>query len=311
MKHKYLFVALLLLFLAAAGFGFTKACTFLEEKPKDEGILIVTSFYPMYVAALNVADGCDGVRLENLSQPQTGCLHDYQLTPQDMILLSQADIFIVNGGGIESFLEEIAADFPSLKIINAGADIFQEENHEEQENGAHNHQENAHAWLSISHYMEQVAAIRDGLMEADALHADFYQAQAEEYLQKIAALKQSARGLEEAAGGENIIIFHEAFEYLAEDYGMQVAGELNLDEERQVSAREAADMVKLIKDKKIQILLAEDLYGRGMGDTIEKETDCKVYYLDTLVRGEGSLDSWLAGMEQNIEILEAAFGVED
>ena len=65
--------------------------------------------------------------LENLSEPQTGCLHDYQLTAADMKLLSKADVFIVNGGGIESFLSDVAESYPNLKIIQAcdGIELLQ------------------------------------------------------------------------------------------------------------------------------------------------------------------------------------------
>ena len=59
----------------------------------DDMLTVVTSFYPMYIATLNIVDGVKGVRLENLSEPQTGCLHDFQLTPEDMKLLSTADVF--------------------------------------------------------------------------------------------------------------------------------------------------------------------------------------------------------------------------
>ena len=46
----------------------------------DDMLTVVTSFYPMYIATLNIVDGVEGVRLENLSEPQTGCLHDFQLS---------------------------------------------------------------------------------------------------------------------------------------------------------------------------------------------------------------------------------------
>ena len=82
-----------------------------SEKNTDEAddmLTVVTSCYPMYIAALNIVDGVEGVRLENLSEPQTGCLHDFQLTPEDMKLLSTADVFVTNGGGIESFMSDVA-----------------------------------------------------------------------------------------------------------------------------------------------------------------------------------------------------------
>ena len=91
---------------------------------KEKGrFTIVTSFYPMYIAMLNIVDGADGVTLENLSEPQTGCLHDFQLTPEDMKLLSTADMFVINGGGIESFMSDVAKAYPDLTVTEACRDV--------------------------------------------------------------------------------------------------------------------------------------------------------------------------------------------
>lgn len=363
MKNKYVFVTLLLTAAALLGLGFTWGYGRLEAEERKEELLVVTSFYPMYVAALNVAGGCEGVTVENLSEPQTGCLHDFQLTPEDMRLLSEADVFVINGGGMESFLTEVAREYPGLAIIDAGAAVFsgdhaaEEETapavaedaasavaedaaHAAEEESGHAHSENAHAWMSIGHYREQIAAIRDGLMETDPAHAAYYEAQAEAYLSKINDFAAEAESLKTMTQGQPVLLFHEAFAYLAEDYGLIVEGILNLDEERQVSAGEVADLMELIEREKIQIILAEALYGRDMGDTIEAETDCKVYYLDTLTRADsgaekgeaedgapagdaekgeaedgapangGAADSWLRGMERNLEILREAFGAK-
>ena len=89
----------------------------------DDMLTVVTSFYPIYIATLNIVDGVDGVRLENLSEPQTGCLHDFQLTPEDMKLLSTADVFVINGGGIESFMSDVAKAYPKLDVVEASEDL--------------------------------------------------------------------------------------------------------------------------------------------------------------------------------------------
>ncbi len=326
MRNKYVFVTALLLVLALLGFMFTRGYVKMEEKGSKEELLVVTSFYPMYVATRNVVGDCAGVRVENLSEPQTGCLHDYQLTPQDMILLSKADVFVVNGGGIEGFLTEVASAYPELTIINAGAEIFEvdgadggheEDVHADDADGAHaedmyssheehDHGENAHAWMSIPHYKQQVTTICEGLSARNPANKEEYERNMSKYLEQVDGIWQEAKELAVSAQGKSILIFHEAFAYVAEDYGMQVVGVLDLDEERQVSAGEIADILKIIKEKNIKIILAEELYGKDMGDTIERESDCTVYYLDTLVRGDGAADSWLVGMERNIEILRKA-----
>ena len=113
MKNKYVFVAVLLAAILLAGIGFTAVYLHQQgREEEDDGFTVVTSFYPMYVAARNVVGDQGHVRLENLSEPQTGCLHDYQLTSEDMKLLATADVFIINGGGIETFLADVAAEYP-------------------------------------------------------------------------------------------------------------------------------------------------------------------------------------------------------
>ena len=167
-----------------------------QEQTDGQELTVVTSFYPMYIAAENVIGDADGVRLENLSEPQTGCLHDFQLTPEDMKLLSTADVFIINGGGIESFMKEVAEAYPNLKIIEACENISllsgeedDTHHHEGETEEEHAHGDvNAHAWMSVSAYETQVQTIADGLSGADPERSSAYQNGAKAYLEKLDGL---------------------------------------------------------------------------------------------------------------------------
>ena len=70
MKNKYVFVLVLLVVISLLGMGFTKVFSVTEKEKQQEEFLVVTSFYPMYVATLNVAGDIEGVTVENLSEPQ-------------------------------------------------------------------------------------------------------------------------------------------------------------------------------------------------------------------------------------------------
>lgn len=297
MKNKYVFVTVMLAVLLFLGVGLTEIYVNHTEEKEDGQYTVVTSFYPMYIAALNVVGENDHIRLENLSEPQTGCLHDYQLTPADMQLLSTADAFIINGGGIESFLGEVAEQYPELTIINASEQVDLIE-------------DNAHAWMNIEDYMTQVKTIEAELSAADPADADQFSENADAYLAKLSSLKEQADAVKPLTEGKNIVIFHEAYEYVAEEFGMQVSYVMDLDEERQVSAGEVADVVRAVTDGGVRVILAEELYGKDMGDTVESETDAKVCYLDTLVRGDYDADSYLNAMQQNITLLKEAFSDE-
>ena len=107
--------------------------------------------------------------------------------------------------------------------------------------------------------------------------------------------------------GQEVIIFHEAYAYVAKDYGLEVAMVMDLDEERQVSAGEVAEVLEEIKEHGVSLILAEERYGKEMGDTIQKEADVDVVYLDTLNRGNYEKDSYLVGMQSNIDLLRQVF----
>ena len=310
-----------------------------SEKNTDEAddiLTVVTSFYPMYIATLNIVDGVEGVRLENLSEPQTGCLHDFQLTPEDMKLLSTADVFVINGGGIESFMSDVAKAYPKLDVVEACEDVAllsddesdsdhdhdheadaesdsdHDHDHEAdaESDSAHDHDhgdENAHAWMSVPRYRTMVQTIASRLAEKDAKHADEYYANAKAYDAKLAVLEEKINSLKSLTNGQNIIIFHEAYAYVADDFSMNACYLLDLDEERSVSAGEIKQVIGAIKDGGVSVILAEELYGKSMGDTVSRETDVHVIYIDPLNRGEYDKDSYLYGMEHNIELIKEAF----
>ena len=374
MKNKYVFTAVLLAAILFVGSVLTMAYVGAEQKKEqaeDGDLLVVTSFYPMYVAAENVIGDVEGVTLENLSEPQTGCLHDYQLTAADMKLLSKADVFIVNGGGIESFLSDVAESYPNLKIVQAcnGIDLLEstegtqeshsddsssdtdvdseaylsenedhneetdlhvdtndhsddtdidveadshdedeDADHDDHDHSEHSHgDENAHAWMNLADYQIQVQNICNGLSEADSAHAEQYAENAQTYQGKVQKLQQEAAELASQIASQPVVIFHEAYEYIVQEYGLQLAGEMNLDEERQVSAGEVADILHSIEDNHVSVVLAEELYGTDMGEMVAKQSGVKVVYLDTLTRGDYSADSYLEGMKNNIEQLKEAF----
>ena len=290
----------------------------------DDMLTVVTSFYPMYIAALNIVDGVDGVRLENLSEPQTGCLHDFQLTPEDMKLLSTADVFVINGGGIESFMSDVAKAYPKLDVVEACEDVALLSEDDDETDGAHDHNhdadaesdsdhdhdhgdENAHAWMSVPRYRTMVKTIASHLAQKDEAHAKEYYANAEKYDAKLAVLEEKIDSLKSLTGGQNIIIFHEAYEYVADDFSMNACYLLDLDEERSVSAGEVKQVIGAIKDDGVSVILAEELYGKSMGDTVSRETDVHMVYIDPLNRGEYDKDSYLDGMEHNIELIKDAF----
>lgn len=318
MKNKYVFVLVMLLSILVVSFGFTNIYVSQHQQSEDEEFVVVTSFYPMYIAAMNVVGETEGVTLKNLSEPQTGCLHDFQLTPADMKLLSTADVFIINGGGIESFIEDIAKQYPELVIIEAceGIELLCEEDahgheHDDEESDEshenHIHDVNAHAWMSVANYRKQVENIADGLVKSAPKSSESFLANAGTYDRKLEALQDEQEALLTLTKGKETIMFHCAYDYVAEDLGLEVAFCMDLDEERQVSAGEVAEVLEVIEHHGVKYIFAEALYGTNMCEMVQKEADVEVIYLDPLNRGEYEADSYLEGMRNNLKQIYEAF----
>lgn len=331
-KTKYLFVLLLLISISVVctcgTFFYVKLNN--KEQASDQ-MLIMTSCNPVYIATLNVVDGMDGITVQNLSQPTTGCLHDYTLTTEDMKNLSKADVLVVNGGGMEGYLEDVIAAYPKLPIIDTyeyvehspGFDALllagEEEDHEhedaeeeehhdeaEEEHHHHNHGENSHLWMNEILYNTQAAGIVNGLVEANlGIDESMLLSNLKVYGEKLETIDK--QGLDNKLKGQNVAVLHAAFAYTAQTIGANVVATMDLDEERQVSAGEVSEFLDAIRDNDVKIVFAEYDYGNAMGKLIEEQTDAKVVYLETLVHGEYSETDYVKVINKNYALIDNAY----
>lgn len=117
-----------------------------ETAYSEDKLRIVSTFYPVYMIGSNLAEGVEGIQVDSLTDLNTGCLHDYQLTTEDMKLISNADVMIINGGGMEGFIEDVMSNYPMLTIIDAseGITMLPGEGHKEHKGEAEYREEPNH-----------------------------------------------------------------------------------------------------------------------------------------------------------------------
>ena len=264
-------------------------------------IKIVASFYPMYIMARNVTKGVPGVSVENLTPPFTGCLHDYALTPVDMKKLSGAKALVVNGAGMESFLESVTAQHPGLSIIRLSEGIPLIKSGGE---------DNPHIWVSISAAIIQVKNLGAAMGKIDPAHKELYGKNTDNYAAKLEALRERMHTALAAYKGRNIITFHEAFPYFAGEFGLKIAAVVEREPGSEPSARELAETIELIKNSGSNacVLFGEPQYPQAAAGVIAEETGLEVYVLDPAVSGPDEDDAYIKIMEKNLEVLKKAFG---
>ena len=282
----------------------TFAFTGCGGNPDDGKLKIVTSFYPMYLDAINIAGGVEGVEVTNLTAPQTGCLHDYQLTTEDMKKLERADIFIVNGLGMENFLDKVTQERKNLKIIDASKsdEIYLLKDGDKV---------NPHVWMSVTYAMQQVKAISSQLCELDPDHADAYKKNTLEYLNKLSTLRDEMHFALDNLPNKDIVTFHEAFPYFAAQFKLNIAGVMEREPGTEPTPQELADTIKIVNNLPVKVLFTEPQYSPKAAETIARETGAKIYQLDPITTGESipeNANAYIDGMKKNMQTLVEALG---
>ena len=269
------------------------------SEAEHSGIRVTASFYPVYIIAENVVGEVPGIDLRSMAQPQTGCLHDYQLTTADMRSLEDTDLFIVNGGGMESFLDNALELFPELDVIDTSAGVTSLEGHDHGHTG-HDHGENSHYWMYPENAVVQAENICGALSEICPEYAD-------EFRQNTDAFKESVSGIETFDGkGISVCVFNEAFEYLHLSYGFDVAAVVEMDENETPSAKELAEIITEINEGGIDLLIAADDVSKTVADTIARETGAGVVVLDPVLTGDPVPERYTEAMNENARILKGS-----
>lgn len=264
-----------------------------SQKP---AVKITATFHPLYIMLENLTENVPGVSISMLAPPNTGCLHDYELTTKDMKAITDCDILIANGAGMETFLEK------ALSMKN-GAVIVAAEGFTLTDN-------NPHIWVSPAGAIYEVKQIAAGLEKLDSSHSDLYRKNADSYVKKLEALSAEMHEALDSFAGSRIITFHEAFPYFASEFHLQIVSVVEREPGTIPNAKELAEliaMIKKIRQSNTHIsLFAEPQYASSAAEVIASETGLNVYELDPGVTGSLDKDSYIHAMEGNLMVLKKA-----
>ena len=279
---------------------------------------IVASFYPIYALTVNLLDGLeDEIELTTLATPDTGCLHDYQLSTGDMKALSQADAFLICGAGMESYLDMVYDAFPALPVVEAaeGIELIDDdgEAHEHAEASGHHHDHeevNAHVWLDVANAEAMVRNICAGLCELLPQYAERLNANCDAYLVRLDTLDQDLHEGLAHVNRRDIVTFHEAFPYFAKAYGLHVAAVVNQEPGDALSPAALSRLISTVAALGNPPLFTEPQYDSIAAQTVAAETGARIYELDPVVTGPRTrpeaLTAYENAMRNNLAVLQEA-----
>jgi zinc/manganese transport system substrate-binding protein len=236
-----------------------------------------------------------------------GDTHVYQPKPADARELGAARLIVVNGLGLEGWIERlIKASGAKAPVIVTTEGINPQKMREEGRIGP-----DPHAWQSIVNAKIYVANIRDGLIAADPAGEEVYRGNAENYLARLDALEKEV--LAEIAkippGRRQIITTHDAFGYFGTAYGFRFIAPEGVSTETEASARDVAKIIRQIKVQKIPAVFLENVTDARLVRRIAAESGATVggaLYSDALSPPDGPASTYIDMMRNNIRELSAA-----
>lgn len=294
----------LTLIISIVYLGQTLANKTSAEGTAENKLTISTSFYPIYIMALNITEGVPGVELVNIAPPETGCLHNVQLSAADLKILDRSDIFLVNGAGMEGYLEKTLTGFPNLILIDASKNL--DANSIMPQVYPSGNDTNPHFWVSIQLAIEQVKEIGEQLALFDRNNSRLYLRNTEEYVKKLENLKQKIHeGLKDIKY-RNMITYHDSFHYFAREFNLNILAVIQRTPGSEPSARELADICAVVRNMQAKIIFTEPQYSGSAVQTIVRETGAKIYTLDPASTGPLEKDAYIDIMEKNLHTLQEA-----
>ncbi len=305
--------------------SFTAGCS--HQKKISESRIVLSSFFPVHITLLNLLKDVPGIKSAMLTGKGSGCLHDYQLTPADMSKLEKSDCIVINGAGMESFMDDYLHKRSDIPIIDASAnntllhddgktitfdsrhdhDHSHHHGHDHNHNNHHNHETvNPHVWLSPSQYIIQIQTITSGLCSWDTANAALYKQNSDAYIARIGNLKDDLDSLLRDITHRDLITFHSAFNYLASDYNLTVRAVIQQEPGQEPSATELIELIKTIKFHNIKSVFVEPQYRSKTAEVLSRETGVRIDTLDPVVTGDLNPDAYVNAMLKNGRVLHSA-----
>jgi ABC-type Zn uptake system ZnuABC Zn-binding protein ZnuA len=231
--------------------------------------------------------------------------HSFEPTPVDVRKVADCNVLIVNGNGVEAFLDKLLQNAGGVhKIIEASAGLS---NHSMEEGESdHHHEGDPHFWLAPNNMIRYVQNIQRGLSEADPEGTKVYSANAAVYIDRIKELDRWIA--DEVAlippGRRLLVTNHESLGYFADRYGFKIIGTVvpSVSTDTAPSAKQLAMLADGIKASGAKAIFLETGTNPQLARQLAEETGAKVFtelYTHSISGPSGPAPSYIDMMKYN------------
>jgi len=236
---------------------------------ESDGISAVTTIAPL--ASLVSAVGRDRVRVA-VVVPSGAEPHSYEPTPSQMKEIANADIYIMNGAGLEFWMEKVLSVNEDMLVVDSskGVELLsQDAEHTD-----------PHIWMSLENAAIQVENICNGLIQLDPQNRGYYLENRDDFLQELRALDRELNQTFAARENKTFIVYHPAWSYFARDYGLLQLP--IMEEEKEPGPKYLAELIDIARKNNITTIFVEPQFNPKAAEVIAREMNATIVVLDPL-----------------------------
>lgn len=277
---------------------------------------VLTSTFPILLFTQAVVGESGRAEVELMIPAEAGCPHDYQLTPQDMLKISSADVLVANGLGLEAFLgPSLRQVKPDVKLIKASEGFDQEMKFAAFEGAQKEIEEphgdiNPHMFASPKMAALIVRNIANQLGQIDPAGAQQYQAHAQAAAQRLEKLAGDFSAAVATFPSRKIVTQHAVFDYLARDSGLEIVAVIEEVPGQEPSPANMTRLAGTIRQAGARALFVEPQYPDKVGRTLAADAGIVATTLDPVATGPAGagFDYYEQTMRRNLQTLKQVMG---
>ncbi|MEE4751987.1 zinc ABC transporter substrate-binding protein [Pseudomonas alliivorans] len=259
-------------------------------------VRVLTSIKPLQLIAAAVQEG---VGTPEVLLPPGASPHNYALRPSDVRRVRDVQLLYWIGPGMETFLPRVlegrslpsvaVQTLPGMHLRHFGADNASHDDHDDHGHGADEHDHDhmpgsldSHLWLSTVNARVIAAKMASDLGVADPANAARYTSNAEAFAKRLDTLDSGIKKQMSAVTGKPFFVFHEAFDYFEEAYGLKHTGVFAIAAEIQPGAQHVAAMRERLKEVGKTCVFSEPPLRPRLAETLSAGLPVKLAELDAL-----------------------------
>jgi zinc transport system substrate-binding protein len=200
--------------------------------------------------------------------------HTFEPTPSQMREVAKADLYVMNGAGLEFWMNKVLKVNKKMAIVDSskGVALLQESGGEM----------DPHIWISLRNAGLQVNNICSGLVQVDPTNKDYYTKNRDNYLQKLQSLDEELSRSFISTKSKIFIVHHPAWAYFARDYGLEEVP--LMENEKEPGPKYLGEVVDLAKKNNIMTIFVEPEYNPKAAEVIAREMNASIISLDPLAK---------------------------